>query len=178
MKLITNIRKAFDTVSGSLFGYNEDKLKRKLGVESLAGADLQGKSLRLASLRNADLHGTNLQNVNLQTADLEGANLRGANLRGAIMRGVMMQGADLQDADFKGADLRGTYVVTISGIYGNSSAIEIKTDMSGVKNVTVAQLAQAIVDGSTIFPEGITLDLIEQERAKEKVATPPPPQPS
>lgn len=108
-------------------GYEEEKLKRRLGVDSLAGAKLSGKDLRWTYLQEA-----NLAKANLQGADLAGTNLRNANLQGADLRGANLSKANLEEADLRGADL------------------------TGVKNLILRQIAVAVYDKETKFPEGIT----------------------
>ena len=63
-------------------GYDEERLKRRLGVKSLRGADLSGVDLRWLYLQETDL-----AQANLQGANLKGTNLRKANLRGPICEG-------------------------------------------------------------------------------------------
>ena len=75
------------------FGYDEECLKRRLGVKSLRGANLSGRDLRWLYLQEADLSKANLQ----------GANLKGINLRKAKLRGADLQGADLSGANLKSA---------------------------------------------------------------------------
>jgi Uncharacterized low-complexity proteins len=108
-------------------GYDEDKLKRRLGVKSLRGADLSGYDLRWLYLQEADLARANLQGVNLK-----GANLRNANLQGADLRGADLTGANLKDVDFRGADL------------------------TGVQNFILKQITATVYDKETKFPDGIT----------------------
>ncbi len=108
-------------------GYDEDKLKRSLGVDSLIGANLSGADLRWNYLQEV-----NLARANLQGANLAGTNLRNANLQGADLRGVNMSKTNLEEADMRGADL------------------------TGVENLTIRQIAVAIYDKETKFPEGIT----------------------
>ena len=78
-------------------GYDEDKLKRQLGVDSLIGADLSGKDLRWIYLQEA-----NLAQANLQGANLKGANLRKANLQGADLHGANLSRTNLEEADLRG----------------------------------------------------------------------------
>ncbi len=112
-------------------GYEEERLKRRLGVRSLAGADLTGVDLRWMRLQEANLSGANLQGT-----DMKATNLRQANLQGADMRG-----ANLSRANMEGTDLRGA-------------------DLTGVQNLTLKQVFVTIYDKETKFPEGITFENI------------------
>ncbi|MBT3881043.1 MAG: pentapeptide repeat-containing protein [Candidatus Scalindua sp.] len=108
-------------------GYDEDKLKRRLGVKSLRGADMSGFDLRWLYLQEADL-----ARANLQGANLKGVNLRKANMQGADLRGADLAGANLKDVDFRGADL------------------------TGVQNFILKQITATVYDKETKFPDGIT----------------------
>ncbi len=110
-------------------GYDEEKLKRKLGVDSLEGADLSGADLRWLYLQEA-----NLSHANLQEADMSGSNMRNANLQGADLRGANLSRANLEDADLRG------------------------TNLTGVQNLTLRQIGLAVYDKETNFPDGITFE--------------------
>ena len=112
-------------------GYDEEKLKRKLGVKSLIGVDLSGADLRWIHLPEA-----NLAKANLQGANLTGTNLRNANLKLANLRGANLSRATLEGTDFRGADL------------------------TGVQNLIFRQIAVAVYDKKTKFPEGMTFENI------------------
>jgi len=130
------LRQGIAILAGTLFGYNEDRLKRRLGVETLQKAWLRHADLIQANLKGANLEGANLEAANLFEANLRGANLRCANLETAIMRRANLIGADLRGADLRGASL------------------------------TVEQLAEAIVDQTTQLPcrVGVSVDSIELVR--------------
>lgn len=108
-------------------GYDEERLKRRLGVKSLRGADLSGADLRWLYLQEADL-----AKANLQGANLKGANLRKANLQGADLRGANLSKTNLKDVDLRGADL------------------------TGVQNLTIRQITTTVYDKETKFPDGMT----------------------
>jgi len=76
----------------------------------------------------------NLEGAFIRRTVLDHASLVGANLTRANMTGVSARGAD-----FKGAILNGTI---LKG-----------ADLSGAKNLTHLQLANAIVDETTILPD-------------------------
>lgn len=76
----------------------------------------------------------NLQGANIRRTSLRNASLRGANLSRANMTSVDLRGADLADANLKGTILIGA-------------------DLRDVRNLTRKQLAEAIVDATTILPE-------------------------
>jgi uncharacterized protein YjbI with pentapeptide repeats len=79
-----------------------------------------------------DVEGAFLRRTNLSNANLEGANLRGADFSNAILRGANLKNAILDGTILKGADL------------------------TGAQNVTLAQLKRAILDDSTLLPDGIS----------------------
>ena len=108
-------------------GYDEERLKRRLGVKSLIGADLSG----------VDLRWNYLQEVDLARANLQGANLAGTNLRNANLQGADLRGADLSKANLEEVDLRGA-------------------DLTGVQNLIIRQIAVTVYDKETKFPVGIT----------------------
>jgi len=69
---------------------------------------------------------------------MSGVDLQKAKLSSANLSGANLSGTDLRGVDLRGADLR------------------------GVKNITVKQLAPAIVDMRTRLPEGITFKQIQK----------------
>lgn len=78
-----------------------------------------------------DLHGAFVRRTNLA-----GTNLRFANLSGADAAGAVFRGADFEGARLDGAVLRGA-------------------DLTDARNLTIAQLAAAIVDETTLLPDYI-----------------------
>ena len=89
------------------------------------------KSETLAVPPRLDIHGAFVRRIDLSGASLQGADLSGADASKANFR----------SADFAGAVLRGT--------------ILRGADLTGAKNLTVEQLAEAIVDETTILPSYI-----------------------
>jgi uncharacterized protein YjbI with pentapeptide repeats len=79
-------------------------------------------------LSGAHVRRTNLSNANLTRANLSHADLTGANLRGA----------NLSDAILTGTILRGA-------------------DLRDVRNLTKQQLADAVVDDTTILPSQLSV---------------------
>lgn len=75
-----------------------------------------------------DLHGAFLRRTDLSRANLSKANLEGADFSFAILRG-----ANLKDANLRGTILRGA-------------------DLSDAKNLTRAQLEEAVIDQETRLP--------------------------
>jgi uncharacterized protein YjbI with pentapeptide repeats len=78
-----------------------------------------------------DLHGAFMRRADLNGANLVEANFAGADATGAVFR----------NADFKRANLEGT--------------ILIGADLTGAKNLTVEQMAGAVLDESTRLPDYI-----------------------
>ena len=91
-----------------------------------------------------DIHGAFVRRTNLSGASLRGADMSEADATGAIFRGV-----DFKDARLRGTILRGA-------------------DLEGARNLTMEQLAEAIIDEHTILPAYIDRarlqDLISVER--------------
>ena len=77
-----------------------------------------------------------LSHAFIRRTDLTGANLTRANLTRADCTNVIFRGADFKDAILDGTILKGA-------------------DLSGVLNLTRAQLNRAIVDEKTILPDNL-----------------------
>lgn len=88
--------------------------------------------------RSLRLVGAFIRRTNLDRASLRGADLSRADLTGATAR----------DADFKGAVLEKTI---LKGV-----------DMTGAKNLSVEQLAEAVIDENTRLPEYIDRAVLKQ----------------
>lgn len=100
-----------------------------------APLSLQSRNLRFAvlaycSLQGADFSEARLEEASFAVSDLTSADLRNADLRGATFFSTRLQNAQLNGANLEGANLR-----CASGL-------------------TDRQLAAAITDESTIFPDG------------------------
>ncbi len=78
-----------------------------------------------------DLSGAFIRRTDLSGANLEGANLSRADCKNAIFRGANFRGAKLDGTILKGADL------------------------TGARNLTRAQIANAIIDEFTKLPSDI-----------------------
>jgi len=77
--------------------------------------------------------------------------LRGVNLRHAEMPGANFTDGDLSWSDATGADFRGANFERTN----MKETVLIGADLRGAKNLTRAQLAEAIVDETTLLPEEI-----------------------
>jgi uncharacterized protein YjbI with pentapeptide repeats len=89
---------------------------------------MSSKSAVLANAPTLKLDGAFIRRTDLSGASLRGANLSRADASGAIFRNADFAGALLKDAILKGADL------------------------TGARNLTEEQLAEAIIDESTRLP--------------------------
>jgi uncharacterized protein YjbI with pentapeptide repeats len=124
-------------------------------LANLHGADLVEANLRGAfhqevNLQKAFLDDTNLQEAILWDVNLKGAFLNRANLQKADLSGANLQEAELQEANMQGAKL---LVANLRGAELNG------TDLKGalfryVEGLTAEQVAEAIWDETTIWPEG------------------------
>ncbi len=121
-----------DTVP-NLGGITLSAAERQMGPINGGPINLAGARLRHASLRFATLSGADLSGADLSDTDLSEARLNGANLSGADLTEALLDQADFAGACLAGADLSGT------------SLIE-------VRNVTQAQLDEAIGDLLTVVP--------------------------
>ena len=81
----------------------------------------------------------------IRRTDLSGALLCGADLTRADLTGAVARGADFKDAILKGTILRGT-------------------DLTDARNLTVTQLAEAIIDERTMLPDYIDRESILRAR--------------
>jgi curved DNA-binding protein CbpA len=97
-------------------------------------------------LRLADLEHASLPYATLSGADLEGARLVGADLTHARLDGAKLSGADLTDAMLDQADLTGAVL---------DQAVLFGAKLSGIRNLTAAQLENAYGDASTTLPDNI-----------------------
>ena len=66
------IGQLFAKASGTIFGWNAERLKKSLGLGTLRGADLSGMKFSGVDLRNEDLSGANLSNCIFEECDLSG----------------------------------------------------------------------------------------------------------
>jgi uncharacterized protein YjbI with pentapeptide repeats len=78
-----------------------------------------------------------------RTLDLHGAFVRRTDLSGASLRGANMSKVDATNAIFRGADFAGARL---------DGAILKGADLTEAKNLTIEQLAQAIIDSHTTLP--------------------------
>jgi hypothetical protein len=121
-----------DTVP-NLAGITLSAAERQMGPINGGPINLARARLRHASLRFATLSGADLSGADLSDTDLSEARLNGANLYGADLTEALLDQADFAGACLAGADLSGT------------SLIE-------VRNLTQAQLDEAIGDLLTVLP--------------------------
>lgn len=81
-----------------------------------------------------DVRGAFLRRTDLSFANLEGANLSRADFTNAVFRGANFRDANLEGTILKGADL------------------------TNAKNLTLAQLKQAILDKTTKLPNNVSYE--------------------
>jgi uncharacterized protein YjbI with pentapeptide repeats len=77
------------------------------------------------------------------TLDLHGAFVRRTDLSGASLRGANMSKVDATNANFRGANFEGALL---------DGAILRGADLTDAKNLTLEQLASAVIDSDTILP--------------------------
>jgi uncharacterized protein YjbI with pentapeptide repeats len=91
-----------------------------------------------------DIHGAFVRRT-----DLSGASLRGANMSGADATNAIFRGADFKDALLCGTVLRGA-------------------DLTDAKNLTIAQLSEALIDDDTILPDYIDRAKLREAHLSER----------
>jgi uncharacterized protein YjbI with pentapeptide repeats len=87
-----------------------------------------------------DLHGAFVRRTDLSYANLEGANLAHADAAHASFRGAQLKGTNLKGTILKGADLR------------------------DAKGLTAEQLAEAVIDETTLLPDYIMREQLAKLR--------------
>lgn len=137
-------------------------IEAQLQEARLEGANLQGALIRRSNLQRASLRRANLQKVslreaNLQMAVLEGANLKGARLWDANLQGASFGEANLIEARIVGANLQGA-LLGGANLQGASlkEAILKGADLWWVEGLTDEQVAEAVWDETTRWPEGFS----------------------
>ena len=135
-----------------------DLNRADIGRANLKGADLTGASLEGAGLQEADLRDTNLAGASLIGAYLEEGIFRSANLTQAKLTGARLCGADFWRALLDGADLTDADARSIIVPAEEEGTLDevIRTDLSGVFDMTQAQLNSMLGDKETIIPEHLT----------------------
>jgi len=78
--------------------------------------------------------------------DIHGAFVRRTDLSGASLRDANLCGTDASNAIFKGADFGGALL---------RGTILRGADLTGAQNLTLEQLAEAVIDERTILPNYI-----------------------
>jgi hypothetical protein len=122
-------------------------LLEALGMDYLAGQDLDGANLDTADLRGLDLSDASLIGANLRKTLLSGAKFDRANLKGADL-----WGAQAQEASFKDATLQDANLITAN--------FEL-ADMVGAFILGAKIFNTVMPDGQAIyspFGEALTLD--------------------
>jgi uncharacterized protein YjbI with pentapeptide repeats len=119
-----------------------------LDLANLEGANLSGANLSRSSLYKANLKGANMScadlfSADLFAADLDNAILSDANLSSADLRRTNFSRADLRNTDFNEAELSSKVPANLRG-----------ANLRDAKNITHEQLSQAILDKTTILPDG------------------------
>lgn len=83
------------------------------------------------------------QKPTLPRVDLHGAYIRHTNLSNAILRDANLSNADLTGAKLRNSDFERTRL---------NGAILNGADLTGALNLTLAQLATAVIDEHTLLP--------------------------
>jgi len=87
----------------------------------------------------------NLERAFIRRTTLDRANLVGANLTRADMTGASARGADFRDAKLKKTILHGA-------------------DLTDAKNLTIAQLAEALINDETRLPDYIDRGAVKRRQ--------------
>jgi hypothetical protein len=100
-----------------------------------------------------------LLGTDLQRAGLDGARLAGVDLQGADLRWAWLRGADLDGADLSFADLRDAHLEAASLVGAEMTGARLRgahlegASLTGVVDLDHAQLAGAVADDQTVWPE-------------------------
>lgn len=146
--------------------------KANLKGINFGGANLQGTNLFGANLQKALFREANLQGVVLFKANLHGADFLMAKLQGALLGEANLQGADLRwtnlqearpvkanlrGATLEGANLKGAHLfkANLEEVYLNKADLR-GADLQKAEGLTTEQVAEAIWDETTRWPEGFT----------------------
>jgi uncharacterized protein YjbI with pentapeptide repeats len=109
-----------------------DMFRAFLANATLRNANLEGARLRKTIFQDSDIRDANLDKTDLRGANLKGTDLREATFVKAYLTGALLQGANLGLTLFHGADLN----------QANLENADMRcADLTGVKNLTVDQLA-------------------------------------
>ncbi|CAM5484133.1 hypothetical protein SSPIM334S_01711 [Streptomyces spiroverticillatus] len=134
---LTDARLADATLTGTdLFGAT--LAGAILPRATLTGADLLGANLSGANLSGATLTDARLTDATLTGADLSEATLTGANLSATKLTDARLLGTTLTGADLSGATLTGANLC--------------RADLSGVRGLTRAALADVRINEGTVLP--------------------------
>ena len=113
--------------------------------------DLQGAFLQHAYLPRVNFRVAELWQANLQRAFLRGADFYDADLSKAILNGATLSVANLQIARLHNADLRRA---NLEGANLRGANLE-GADLRGARNLTQAQIEEALGNKDTRLPEGL-----------------------
>jgi len=135
-------------------------------------ANLQEANLGAAKLQEANLGAAKLQEADLQYADLQDANLQRADFRNAHLIYTAFKGADLSFANFQGTNLSDTYLQSARLSFADLQGANLRSaELHDVRNFTVEQLLEAIIDETTLLDDHLANDpRIKARIAELKVA--------
>jgi hypothetical protein len=130
-------RRQHPTITPNLTRIFLNVSERQMGQVNGGPINLASARLRRASLRFATLSGANLDGADLSGADLSEARLDHANLANADLSEALLDHTDFASAKLTAANLCGA-------------------NLAKTRNLTQAQLADAIGDASTLLPPALT----------------------
>lgn len=151
---LRNIDMTYFHMPGTDFS-NADLRSANLVKTTLTSASMVGASLQGAALHNAQLQGAFLMGAQLEYSILMGANLQDAKLDLAQLNRARLGGANLTGATLDGARLQGADFVT---------EFTDNTVARPIRGLTVAQLAAAELDDSTLLPHDLRSAMNEYRR--------------
>ncbi len=101
------IGQLFAKASGTVFGWNAERLKKSLGIETLKGADLSGMKLCHVDLKNEDLSGANLSNTVFEECDLEGVIFNNCSTEKMVIHKSSICNVDFSKTDMRAYQFSG-----------------------------------------------------------------------
>ena len=136
--------------------------RANLSEVNLNGADLSGADLTGSNLRCASTIDVNFSNSICVGADLRICGFHDVDFSGADLREVQFERNEFININFSGADLRGVVFLDVDDLISlNFSGADLRgTNMSdfGFWDANEFNFTGAIVDSTTILPEGFVFD--------------------
>jgi uncharacterized protein YjbI with pentapeptide repeats len=178
---LSHISRSFSVLLGHTLGWTESRVKARLNINSLEGADLAsapfartphfalsgakairanffGLNLTRSHFHEAALWGANLSNTKAPRVDFSEAFLCCADMsrmraKHGNFQNAFLRAATLDEGDFRGADFDGAVMDNCS--LRNTDLRG--ADLRGALGLSARQIRAAVTDSTTLLPPGITI---------------------